>query len=296
MRNRSEQQTVVARRLALLRAELGLPDTADDQPGRMAPPASEAPVPETAAPLLAPGRVPSPGRHALRRGRPDSDGSERAPRFEAAHVALVCVAAAVALAVTSWLVIRADPEQVSVATVSGSASGVMEPLSVAGSQSSAPPVADFSGPAPVIDQSPVDVVVDVTGKVRRPGIAVLPVGSRVVDAIKAAGGARSGVSLTSINLARLLVDGEQIVVGTDGPPIVGTSPAPGSAVAPGALINLNTATLEDLDQIPEVGPVTAQSILDWRSENGGFTQVEELLEIDGIGPATLDKIAPHVTV
>ena len=140
------------------------------------------------------------------------------------------------------------------------------------------------------------VTVDVTGKVRRPGIVVLDAGSRVVDALEAAGGARGGVDLSGLNLARVLVDGEQVVVGVTAP--VATSASPGAVPgSPGAaLVNLNTATQTELEALPEVGPVTAQAILAWRAEHGGFTAVDELLEVDGIGDATLGQVAPYVTV
>ena len=140
-----------------------------------------------------------------------------------------------------------------------------------------------------------ELVVDVAGKVRRPGIAVLPPGSRVVDALEAAGGARRGVDLTGLNLARLVVDGEQI--------LVGVAPAPGVAGSLGtpppegaSLVNLNTADQAALETLPGVGPVTAEAILAWRTDNGGFTSVDELLEVDGIGEATLEDLAPLVTL
>jgi len=135
----------------------------------------------------------------------------------------------------------------------------------------------------------------VAGKVRRPGIVVLDLGARVVDALEAAGGARRGVDLSSVNLARVLVDGEQLLVGL--PPVGGVAGAAvPTAGSDGPLVNLNTATQTELETLPDVGPVTAEAILAWRSEHGGFTAVEELLEVDGIGDATLATIAPHVTV
>ena len=140
------------------------------------------------------------------------------------------------------------------------------------------------------------VTVDVAGRVRRPGIVVLAAGARVVDAIKAAGGARPGVDLSSLNLARLLVDGEQVLVGVAAPAGVVGSLGATAVPTPGVLVNLNTATQPELEALPEVGPVTAQAILAWRTEHGGFTSVDELLEVDGIGEATLATVAPLVTV
>ncbi len=147
------------------------------------------------------------------------------------------------------------------------------------------------------------MTVDVAGRVRRPGIAVLDPGARVVDALDAAGGARPGVDLSTLNLARPLVDGEQILVGRDpaaAPPAAAAPPLPGAAGSDGAastaLVDLNTATASELDSLPEVGPVTAAAIIAWRDEHGGFSAVDELIEVDGIGEVTLSRIAPHATV
>ena len=135
------------------------------------------------------------------------------------------------------------------------------------------------------------VVVDVSGKVREPGIQRLPAGSRVADALRAAGGVRPGTDTEGLNRARLLVDGEQVVVGAPqavagpgaagGPGAVGSGgAAAGAAAAP---VGLNTATLEQLDTLPGVGPVLAQHIIDYRTQHGGFRSVDELREVNGIG-------------
>ena len=115
--------------------------------------------------------------------------------------------------------------------------------------------------------TPATVTVDVAGKVRRPGIAVLDAGARVVDALEAAGGVRAGVDVAGLNLARVLVDGEQILVGLPAPPGVaaGAVPATGPRRRP-VLVNLNTADGSQLETLPEVGPVTAASILTWRDD------------------------------
>jgi competence protein ComEA len=160
-------------------------------------------------------------------------------------------------------------------------------------------VGSAAASAPSAGAAPVTVTIDVAGKVRHPGIAVLDAGSRVVDALEAAGGARPGVDLTGLNLARVLVDGEQVLVGEPAPAgaAAAASPTAGSSTGgPTALVNLNTATEDELDTLPEVGPVTAASILEWRTQHGGFTSVDELLEVDGIGEVTLGKLAPYVTV
>jgi competence protein ComEA len=139
------------------------------------------------------------------------------------------------------------------------------------------------------------VTVDVAGKVRRPGIAVLDAGSRVADALEAAGGARAGVDLTGLNLARVLVDGEQILVGVSPPTGVAASVSAGTSPVT-SLVDINTADQVALESLPDVGPVTAQSILAWRSEHGSFTSVDQLLDVDGIGEATLAKLVPYVTL
>ncbi|MCF1506793.1 ComEA family DNA-binding protein [Streptomyces glomeratus] len=132
------------------------------------------------------------------------------------------------------------------------------------------------------------VVVDVTGKVRKPGLLRLPPGSRVADALRAAGGVRPGTDTDGLNRARLLVDGEQIVVG--GPaPAPGTGPAapvagrPATGAAPAGPVSLGSATVDQLDTLPGVGPVLAQHIIDYRSQHGGFRSVDELRNVNGIG-------------
>lgn len=142
------------------------------------------------------------------------------------------------------------------------------------------------------------VVVHVVGQVRRPGVVTLAAGSRVAEAIKAAGGGLPGADLAAVNLARLVVDGEQLRVPKPGE-VVGQAPgAPGAASggAAGGLVNLNTADLAALDTLPGVGPVLAQRILDWRAEHGRFSRVDELGEVSGIGDKLLAQLTPKVTV
>ncbi|MFC5804376.1 helix-hairpin-helix domain-containing protein [Streptomyces formicae] len=129
------------------------------------------------------------------------------------------------------------------------------------------------------------IVVDVSGKVRRPGVLRLPAGSRVADALRAAGGVRAGTDITGLNRARVLMDGEQVVVGVAAPPgagVPGQAGGAGPGQAPGP-VSLNTATAEQLDTLPGVGPVLAQHIVDYRTEHGGFRSVDELREVNGIG-------------
>ncbi|MFJ4471046.1 helix-hairpin-helix domain-containing protein [Streptomyces sp. NPDC089424] len=154
-----------------------------------------------------------------------------------------------------------------------------------------PSAADAVADPSATTGSPVaEIVVDVSGKVREPGIHRLPAGSRVADALKAAGGVRPGTDVEGLNRARFLVDGEQVVVGAPATAAVPAAPAvPGGGVpaggagAPAAPVSLNTATAEQLDTLPGVGPVLAQHIIDHRTRHGGFRSVDELREVDGIG-------------
>ncbi|MEU6817029.1 ComEA family DNA-binding protein [Streptomyces sp. NPDC046860] len=150
------------------------------------------------------------------------------------------------------------------------------------------------------------IVVDVSGKVRDPGIKRLPAGSRVADALKAAGGVREGVRAEGLNRARFLVDGEQIVVGASGAPSavgvgagpgMGAGPVAGAAAAgagPSAPVSLGTATVEQLDTLPGVGPVLAQRIIDYRAQHGGFRSVDELRQVDGIGDRRFSDLRARV--
>ncbi|MFG3316882.1 helix-hairpin-helix domain-containing protein [Streptomyces sp. NPDC048171] len=133
-----------------------------------------------------------------------------------------------------------------------------------------------------------EIVVDVGGKVRKPGVHRLPAGSRVADALRAAGGVRDGARTDGLNRARFLVDGEQVVVGAPAPvagvvPGGGGTAGSGAAAPPAAPVSLNTATPDQLDTLPGVGPVLAQHIIDYRTQHGGFRSVDELREVNGIG-------------
>jgi competence protein ComEA len=156
------------------------------------------------------------------------------------------------------------------------------------------------------------VVVSVVGLVHTPGLVTLAPGARIADALQAAGGAVDGADTIGLNMARQLGDGEQIVVGlapvSGQPPTLGSSVGTGTAgpaatsgrpkPAPKAaeVLDLNTATVEQLDALPGVGPVTAAAIVAWRQANGKFTSVDQLADVDGIGPARLDKLRSLVRV
>jgi competence protein ComEA len=163
------------------------------------------------------------------------------------------------------------------------------------------------------------VVVSVVGLVRNPGLVTLAPGARIADALQAAGGAVRGADTIGLNMARPVDDGEQIVVGlapfSGQPTALGSSVGPGSAPSSrtpstpppgpgrgsgkpkaGGVVDLNTATVEQLDDLPGVGPVTAAAIVAWRQANGKFSSVDQLADVDGIGPARLEKLRPLVRV
>jgi competence protein ComEA len=215
--------------------------------GDLAPASADPAVPDRSWAERAPGAHLAAGRFRLDPGRRGA-------------VALV-LAAALAAVVAGGLLLRNRPQEVPVPVVE--AAGVplpgASPSEAAGGQ----------------------VVVSVSGKVRRPGLVRLPVGSRVDDAVRAAGGPVGGADVTALNLARRLVDGEQVLVGVGPPPGAGAA----GAVA-GGLLDLNAASASDLDALPGIGPVLAQRIVDWRTANGRFASVDQLREVTGIGEAT----------
>ena len=155
-------------------------------------------------------------------------------------------------------------------------------------------------PLAAVTASAAVLVVDVVGQVNRPGVVHLAEGARVLDAVNAAGGATARADLAAVNLARKVVDGEQIFVPRPGQavpvpgPVTGTGPGSGSAGA--APVDLNTATEAELDALPGIGPVLAGRIVAWRQEHGRFTRVDELGEVSGIGDTLLKRLRPLVRV
>lgn len=213
--------------------------------------------------------------------------------FGRAHVRVLLIVAALAVLFAAWTVLRARASTVPVA---------VEP-SVGAPTAAAPTVVAVSPSASAASAEP-QVVVHVVGAVRRPGVVRLAAGARVEDAIRAAGGLTRQAAPGLLNLAAPVADGSQIVVGRRGGPTsevrdasAGSADTTGSpGTEQGSTVNLNTATAAQLDGLPGVGPVTAQKILDWRAQHGRFSRIEELGEVDGIGPKTYARLAPHVRV
>jgi competence protein ComEA len=218
-----------------------------------------------------------------------------------------------------WLTtMRADPGRAGVFALAAVGAVAVAVTVVATTGDDPPPVSSVDlPPVQMVSATPTTpapgqaVVVSVVGLVTHPGLVTLGPGARVDDALAAAGGVLSGADLLGLNVARRLTDGEQIVVGIAGPP--GAPPAMGSSIAPAGEsasapsgstsssapagpLDLNAATVAQLDDLPGVGPVTAAAIVAWRDANGRFTDVEQLGEVDGIGPARLEKLRALVAV
>jgi competence protein ComEA len=247
----------------------------------------------------------------LPRWLPDGSGPDgagwlarvRAEPGRAGAIALAAIAA-IAVLVAIFTLMRDQPAPVR--------SAKLPPVEAVSSAS--------RGPGPSATANPNQpVVVSVVGLVHTPGLVTLPPGARIADALKAAGGTTDGADTVGLNMARQVDDGEQIVVGIA--PVKGQPPALGSSVSSGSaapgppgtrshpdhpnrpdkpgrseVVNLNTATVQQLDTLPGVGPVTAAAIVAWRDANGKFTSVDQLAEVDGIGPARLEKLRRLVRV
>jgi competence protein ComEA len=234
---------------------------------------------------------------------PDEVRSGRRSVSTAAVVSLL----ALVVAVGSAFVVRVLWAERSVA---GTVEGSNRAVSVVAASATSPPTG--TAPVPSDPAGPVSspvasaLVVHVVGQVARPGLVRLPAGSRVADAIEAAGGARRGADLSALNLARLVVDGEQVHVPRPGEAVVGSGagqPAAGAVAGGGtgggsgsAPVSLNSADVAALDTLPGVGPVLAQRIVDWRTEHGRFTSVDELGEVSGIGDKLMAQLRPKVTL
>jgi competence protein ComEA len=197
---------------------------------------------------------------------------DRLSTLSSAELVALLVVAAVTLAGAGFWYLRSLPDAVDIRSAPAAAS--------AGPEASVSPA--------------VVILVDVAGWVRRPGVYEFTEGARVIDAIDAAGGARPGALLQSLNLAAPLVDGTQVLVPKEGQPPPATGTVTGTPAT--GLVNVNTATNAELETLPGIGEVIAQAIVDHRTENGPFTSVEQLLDVAGIGDATLEDIRDLVTV
>ena len=234
--------------------------------------------------------------------------------FGRPQLAVIVVIVALGVLFGGWAVLRARPVAIGAPRLTATTDpSPSESTSVA---APAKPTVTTSGTATVapVSATPATIRVHVIGAVHKPGVVSLPPGARVQDAIQEAGGTKKSARLGDLNLAQPLTDGQQVFVGHGKRasevrnPTSGPAPDPaatgavghtstGSGAGPtGGPVDLNTATLDQLDELPGVGPVTAQKILDWRSEHGKFTSVAELQEVDGIGPKTFADLKPEVTV
>jgi competence protein ComEA len=275
MASRSKEDLELARlisdRLALVLAE---------QPPRRARGPEPAPIAESA-------HFPSESTSAGVAEAGEQLGSEllEGQRFSRMHVGVIGVLLVLGLLTAGWLLLRARPVAVA------SPSEVVTVSSLTQAAASA---------TPTTSKAVSKIVVHVLGAVRHPGLVRLPENARVQDAIDAAGGLTNRADPDELNLAQPLSDGQQVVIGTRTDPAGEIRDQPGSGRGGGAAatraLDLNHASQPQLEELPGVGPVTAQAILAWRQQHGRFSRIEELQEVDGIGPKTYAEIAPHVRV
>jgi competence protein ComEA len=211
---------------------------------------------------------------------------------------VIGIAVLVAAVLTGGWVLSTRPRAIAVTDSTADPAAVASARSAAASAGSLRPAAPPGAATPAHTSAAVMLVVDVAGKVRHPGLYRLPTGYRIDDALRAAGGPLPGVDLTTVNLAAKLTDGQQIAVGMPGaaPPPGGPDASQGGPAAVTTPVDLNSATLDQLEALPGVGPVLAQHIIDWRSGHGRFTSVAQLQDVSGIGPAKFAALRDLVSV
>lgn len=218
--------------------------------------------------------------------------TRQAPRFLKAHLAVVVGVVVVGAVVTGYMLVQTRTSSVAVRLTPSASMAESPSPSVPSSSASTSPAATA-------------IYVHLVGAVVRPGVVCLATGARVADAITAAGGLRPDADPGELNLAMVVPDGSQVVIGTKKSPRgelnPGTSGGGAATSAPGTStarqsLDLNAATQSQLESLPGVGPVTASKILEWRESHGTFSRIEELQEVSGIGEKTFAQIAPHVHV
>ncbi len=206
-------------------------------------------------------------------------------RFSRMHLSVIGVLLVLGLITAGWLLLRARP-------VAVASPGEVVTMST--------PLHSAPTASPTTAERATRLVVHVLGEVRHPGLVKLAESSRVQDAIEAAGGLTGRADPGELNLAQPLADGQQVVIGTKSDPAGevrdGGESGAGSGSSATATLDLNRTNQAQLEELPGVGPVTAQAILTWRQQHGRFNRIEELQEVDGIGPKTYAQIAPHVRV
>lgn len=217
---------------------------------------------------------------------------ERLDTLSRAELAGLAVVVLVTLAGVGLWYTRSLPKPIQVAETPAVAAVAPSP----GPPVSGEPFAVGASASASVSAAPAELIVDVAGWVRHPGVYRFDPGARIVDAVERAGGARDGADLMVLNLAAPLTDGQQVLVPKKGQTVapIGTAGTVGGTT--GALVNINTADEPTLETLNGVGPVTAAAIIKYREENGPFATVDQLDAVSGIGPATLEELRDQVTV
>ncbi|MFT4295004.1 MAG: helix-hairpin-helix domain-containing protein [Micropruina sp.] len=267
-RNADDLSEIVRRRLDGLLAEIPARRVLDPEPAAERPASAPADDPG--------GESDDPPRPATRAARLSTAMMSRARQFVREHLVVVGIIVLTGVLWGGYSMLQARTTPVAAAAA-------------------APSVQVSTGSAAPAPTPSVRLLVHVLGEVRRPGVVTLPDGARVQDALAAAGGLTARAKPGDLNLAAPVADGTQLVIGRTGSRLSSGSGAAGAPSA-AAKVDLNTATAEQLDALPGVGPVTAQKILAWRAAHGRFRAVSELQEVDGIGPKSYAEIAPHARV